>query len=106
MYQSLEKTGINFHLYIFAFDDASFKILKQLNFKHATIVSLKEFENDKLLAVKPTRSKAEYCWTCTSSTILHVLTHFNVDNCTYVDADLFFYSSPAVLITEMGEKSV
>lgn len=106
MYQSLEKTGIDFHLYIFAFDDASLKILKQLNFKHATIVSLREFENEQLLAVKPTRSKAEYCWTCTSSTILHVLTHFNVDNCTYVDADLFFYSSPEVLINEMGDNSV
>jgi hypothetical protein len=106
MYQSLEKTEIDFHLYIFAFDDASLKILKQLNFKHATIVSLREFENEQLLAVKPTRSKAEYCWTCTSSTILHVLTHFNVDNCTYVDADLFFYSSPEVLINEMGDNSV
>lgn len=106
MYQSLEKTGIDFHLYIFAFDDDSLKILKQLNFKHATIVSLREFENEQLLAVKPTRTKAEYCWTCTSSTILYVLTHFNVDNCTYVDADLFFYSSPKVLINEMGEKSV
>ena len=106
MYQSLEKTGIDFHLYIFAFDNASLKILKQLNFKHATIVSLKEFENEQLLAVKPTRTKAEYCWTCTSSTILHVLTHFNVDNCTYVDADLFFYSSPEVLINEMGGNSV
>lgn len=106
MYQSLEKTGIDFHLYIFAFDDASLKILKQLNFKHATIVSLREFENEQLLAVKPTRSKAEYCWTCTSSTILHVLTHFNVDNCTYIDADLFFYSSPEVLINEMGDNSV
>ena len=52
MYQSLEKTGIDFHLYIFAFDDASFKILNQLNFKHATIISLKEFENEKLLEVK------------------------------------------------------
>jgi hypothetical protein len=106
MYKSLEKTGIDFHLYIFAFDDASLKILKQLNFKYATIVSLREFENEQLLAVKPTRSKAEYCWTCTSSTILHVLTHFNVDNCTYVDADLFFYSSPEVLINEMGDNSV
>jgi len=106
MYQSLEKTGIDFHLYIFAFDDASFKILNQLNFKHATIISLKEFENEKLLEVKPGRTKAEYCWTCTSSTILYVIENFNVPSCTYLDADLFFYSSPSVLIEEMGDKSV
>lgn len=106
MYQSLEKTGIDFHLYIFAFDDASFKILNQLNFKHATIISLKEFENEKLLEVKPGRTKAEYCWTCTSSTILYVIENFNVPGCTYLDADLFFYSSPSVLIEEMGDKSV
>ena len=68
MYNSLEECGTDFHLYIFAFDDVSFEILNQLNLKHATIISLKEFEDEKLLDVKPSRSKAEYCWTCTSST--------------------------------------
>jgi len=106
MYESLEKCGDDFHLYIFAFDDESYDILKKLNLKHATIIPLKEFEDEKLIEVKPDRTKAEYCWTCTSSTILYVLENFKVENCTYVDADLFFYQNPKVLIDEMGDNSI
>jgi len=106
MYQSLENVCDNFHLYIFAFDDKSYDILKKLNFKHATIISLKEFEDEKLLAVKSSRSKAEYCWTSTSSTILYVINNYKVPSCTYVDADLFFYQNPKILFDEMGDKSI
>ena len=105
-YRSLEKHCIDFHLYIFAFDAKSFSVLKNFNFKNATIISLNEFEDEELLKVKPTRSIAEYCWTSTSSTILYVLENFKVDNCTYIDADIFFYSSPKVLFDEMGDKSI
>ncbi len=106
MYHSLERTGSDFHLYIFAFDDNAYGILKKLDLKKATIISLKEFEDEDLLRIKPTRSKAEYCWTSTPSTILYVLTKFNVPDCTYVDADLYFYKDPKILLDEMGDKSV
>ena len=106
MYKSLEETCENFHLYIFAFDDTSYEVLNKLDLKHATIISLKEFEDEKLLEVKPGRTKAEYCWTCTPSTINYVIENFNVPSCTYIDADLYFYQSPKVLFDEMGDKSV
>lgn len=106
MYQSLEQTCNSFHLYIFAFDDKSYEILNKLKLKHATIISLKEFEDDRLLRVKPTRSKAEYCWTCTPSTILYVIQKHKVAHCTYLDADLFFYQNPNILIDEMDGKSI
>jgi hypothetical protein len=106
MYKSLEENCQNFHLYIFAFDATSLEILTQLNFKHATIISLKEFEDEELLSVKPGRTKAEYCWTSTSSTILYVIQNFNVPSCTYVDADLFFYQDPKALFDEMGDQSI
>lgn len=106
LYQSLEKVGADFHLYIFAFDATSFEILNKLHLKHATIISLKDFEDDKLLEVKPGRTKAEYCWTSTSSTILYVLEKYKVESCTYVDADLYFYQNPKVLFDEMGENSI
>lgn len=101
MYYSLEKHCSNFHLYIFAFNKLSYQILTEMQLKHATIISLNEFENETLLQVKPTRSVAEYCWTCTPSTIHYVLHNFEVDNCTYLDADLLFYSSPQVLFDEL-----
>lgn len=106
MYRSLEKCCEDFHLYIFAFDDTCYSILTGLNLKKATIISLKEFEDEKLLAVKPSRTKAEYCWTSTSSTIMYVIEHFNVAACTYIDADLYFYKNPQILFDEMKGKSI
>ncbi|GAB4278752.1 MAG: glycosyl transferase [Candidatus Rifleibacteriota bacterium] len=106
MYESLKKHAGNFRLFIFAFDDLCCKLLKELNLESVEVISLKEFENEALLKVKPARSAAEYCWTCTPATIKYCIETFNLDNCTYVDADLYFYSDPAVLIEEMGQKSV
>jgi hypothetical protein len=106
MYDSLKKHCEAFHLYIFAFDDQSLLILKSLTLEDTTVISLKEFEDEELLAVKPTRNRAEYCWTCTSSTIRFVLNHYQVDHCIYLDSDLYFFSSPQVLMDEMGEHSV
>lgn len=106
MYRSLEQHCEDFHLYIFAFDQHCFEALVKLNLPHASIVSLKEFENADLLAVKTERTAQEYCWTCASSTIKHSITAFQLDHCTYVDADLLFFKNPQVLIDEMGEKSV
>ena len=103
LYDSLKKHCESFHLYIFAFDAKSHQILKSLALESATIISLEEFEDEQLLRVKPTRSRSEYCWTCTSSTILYVINNYNVDHCTYLDSDLYFFSSPQVLIDEMGK---
>jgi hypothetical protein len=106
MYQSLENVCEDFHLYIFAFDDISLDILRKMELKKATIISLNEFEDEKLLNIKSDRTKAEYCWTCTPSTILFVIEHFNVTACTYIDADLFFYQNPQIIFNEMGKSSI
>lgn len=106
MYRSLEQHCTDFHLYIFAFDQHCFEALNKLELPRATIVSLKEFENQELLAVKPGRTAQEYCWTCASSTIKYCIENFRLDHCTYVDADLLFFKNPQVLIDEMAEKSV
>jgi hypothetical protein len=107
MYDSLVETGTDFHIYIFAFDDLTFKSLHAINLSQATIIPLSQFENAELLSVKNSRTKAEYCWTSTSSTIGYVLERYNVPSCTYIDADLFFFQSPELLLKEMpADKSV
>ena len=106
MYESLKKYSDNFHLYIFAFDDRSYVLLKKLNLKFVTIISLKEFEDEDLLRVKKNRTAGEYCWTCTPSTIKFCIEKYNLDSCTYLDADLYFFSNPKILIDEMNDKSV
>lgn len=102
MYESLAKHCPSFHLYIFAFDDKLVKILEKMELPSVTVIALKDFEDEELLAVKPTRTVAEYCWTCSSSTLLYCLQHFNIDSCTYLDSDLYFFADPSVLIDEMG----
>ncbi|NUN70030.1 MAG: glycosyl transferase [Bacteroidetes bacterium] len=106
LYRSLERTGTAFHLYIFAFDDRCAAILRSLSLSHATVIPLRDFEDAELLRVKPTRSRAEYCWTSTSSTILFVLEHYPVEQCTYLDADMLFFAAPDILFTEMGDRSI
>lgn len=106
MYNSLVGQEVDFHLYIFAFDDACDALLRRLNLSHATIISLDEFETPELLAIKESRTPGEYCWTCTSFTIWHCIHTFSLDHCTYLDADLLFFADPKVLTDEIGEKSV
>ncbi len=106
MYESLKQYSADFHLYIFAFDDKSLNLLQKLDLECVTVITLKEFEDEVLLKVKEDRSAGEYCWTCTPSTIKYCIEKYHLSSCTYLDADLYFYSDPSVLIEEMGKKSV
>ncbi len=106
MYESLKKCSDDFYLYIFAFDDRSYDLLNKLNLKNTTIISLSEFEDDELLAIKGSRTPVEYCWTCTPSIIKYSIEKYNLPSCTYLDADLYFFSNPSILIEEMKDKSV
>jgi hypothetical protein len=105
MYESMKDQSNNFHLFIFAFDDLCLKILQKLKLDFTTVISLDQFETDELREVKKIRTTAEYCWTCTPSTISYILMNYDVPHCTYVDADLYFYSDPSVLVSEMEENS-
>jgi hypothetical protein len=106
MYYSLKRNCQSFHLYVFAFDEACCNSLIALNLDFVTVISLEEFEDDALLEVKDSRGKGEYCWTCTPSTILYCIKAFDLDHCTYIDADLYFFSDPSILIEEMRDRSV
>jgi len=106
MYQSLLKHCPSFQLYVIAFDDITFDYLQKNLHKNLTAISLAQFEDEKLISIKSTRSASEYCWTCTASTVLYCLQKFELNHCVYIDADLCFYSNPQVLFNEWGDKSV
>lgn len=103
MYESLCKALSNFKLYIVAFDDVAYRKLTELNLVNVIVIALGEFEDEALLQAKGTRNEREYCWTCSSKSILYVLEKYNETECTYIDADLYFYADPTCLIEEMGE---
>lgn len=99
LYRSLERVCEDFHLYIFAFDDKAFSILKALGLKNASVMSLAELESfcPSLLTVKSERNVAEYCWTCKGPTIQYCIRKNNLNHCTYLDSDIYFFSSPNLL---------
>lgn len=101
LYDSLCQCEESFRLYVFTFDDLSRDILRKEALEHIVVVPLEDFESDALLAVKPTRSRAEYCWTCTPWTIKYVLEHYQEPICTYIDADMMFFHSPSYVFENM-----
>lgn len=105
LYRSLERCETAFHLYVFAFDEMCLKILEAEALPHLTVIPLTAFETPELQAVKKERTAAEYCWTCTPWIIKYVLDRFHVENCTYVDADMMFFSSPGKIFADMRQKN-
>ena len=101
LYNSLSNVMAEFKIYILAMDEKCYEILEDMKLNNVVPISLSDFENEKLLAVKAERSSAEYCWTCSGSLILYVLENYGESNCTYIDADLYFYRDPSFLIDEM-----
>ncbi|MGD9363780.1 MAG: tetratricopeptide repeat protein [Desulfobacterales bacterium] len=60
-----------------------------------------------LLEAKKNRSVVEYYWTLTPIIIKRILERYPfIDFLTYLDADLFFYSSPDPIMNELGTNSV
>jgi hypothetical protein len=90
-------------------DDTAYEILSKLNLPGVNPITLKDFERDDelLLSAKQNRSRIEYYFTCTPSLLLYVLNNWpEVDLITYLDADLFFFSSPTPLFEELGGGSI
>ena len=106
LYTSLQEVSAAFRLYVVAFDEKCYDYLKKADLPNLTVISLIDFEDESLLEVKPSRSAAEYCWTCTPSVILYCLEKYDLPSCTYVDADMIFYQDPQILLDEMGFASV
>lgn len=100
LYKSLEAVEKDFVLYVIAFDDESIQVLNDLKYNQMIVIPYYEFEDDVLLEAKNNRSKREYLWTCSGYSIKYVINRYALDMCTYIDSDLYFYSTPRVLIEE------
>ena len=103
LYDSLRSVCDSFTLYIICFDDIVQDALQRLHLDNIVVIALECMEDDKLLSVKAVRTAGEYCWTCTSFSIDYVLKRFNLPEVTYLDADLFFFQDPDILLQEFHE---
>ncbi len=101
LHSSLLEHGQPFHLWILCMDELVAKNLQRLALPHVSLIPLHEVEDERLLEVKPTRSRGEYCWTLTPFTPQFVFDRDpQVRSVTYLDADLFFFDAPKLLLDE------
>lgn len=107
--RSLERHCSPFRMWILCMDEITFEKLTQLSLEHVDLVRLSELEksDDELLQAKQNRSLIEYYFTCTPSLIFFLIQKYpDIDILTYLDADLFFFSSISPAYDEMNEGSV
>ena len=90
-------------------DRGCYDALFQLTLPNVHLIALEDFEagDEELLKAKKNRKLIEYYFTCTPSLPLFILDrHPEVDQITYLDADLFFFDSPIPLYDEIGINSI
>jgi hypothetical protein len=104
LHDSLMAHAQPFHLWVICMDEAVERQLKKLGRPHLTAIPLREVETPALLGVKGQRTRAEYCWTLTPFTSDAILSRCpEAQRVTYLDADLFFFDDPRILLAELDE---
>jgi len=95
-----------FHLWVLCMDESVEAQLLQLALPHVSLIPLKDVETREMLAVKSGRTAAEYCWTMTPFTPQFVFERdATVQRVTYLDADLYFFDSPHILLEEFSRSN-
>lgn len=104
LHASLMEHAKPFHLWILCMDELIEQQLRQLSLPHVSLIPLREVESEALLNIKGGRTRAEYCWTLTPFTPQFVFERDQtVRQVTYLDADLYFFDSPQILLNYFEE---
>jgi hypothetical protein len=109
LYRSLERSDPDFVLRAVCMDATSRQLLERLALPRCRTVPIEHIEDwdPELRAVRPTRTSWEYCWTATPAVCRYFLqTEPQLEHLTYLDADLYIWSSPAPLFQELGDDSI
>ena len=94
-------------IWVLAFDSYTKNIIKKMKLSNVHIIYPDDFEDTALKKAKKNRSLVEYFWTCSPSLPLYVLKKQpQLTHVIYVDADMFFYSSPLPALKELSDKQI
>lgn len=109
LYRSLSATCPDFMLWVLALDEEAETALSRANLSNISVVPLADLEkfDPDLAARKSERSLVEYYFTC-SPCLPRYLLQMNptMESVTYLDSDLFFFSSPEPIFAELSGFSV
>ena len=96
LHRSLQRHAGEHLLWVLCMDDEAADLLETLALPDVRTVRLAEIESEQLLAVKPGRNRAEYCWTLTPFTHDIVFERDpSARRVTYIDADVWLIADPS-----------
>lgn len=107
---SLRRFGDNSDVYVLALDSATETFLRDHAPENVFVINIDKLENAEpdLLPLKTKRSRMEYYFTCTPLLIRYVMNQLATPHsiAIYLDADLFFFDDPQVVVEAMEGASV
>lgn len=109
LYHSLRRTHPSLRLYAGCFDRETYEYLARAGLPDLVPLPIAELEayDAALAATRSRRTRVEYFFTSTPSWLRFVLARFpEVDLLTYLDADLYFFSSSEPAFAEMGDAPI
>ena len=109
LYRSLARHAGEFRLHVLALDETTRGLLTAMRLPRVRVIPLADLErhDPDLAAVKNSRSRIEYYFTCTPSLSLHVMEHAaDAEIVTYLDADLFLFADPEPVYRELDDQAI
>lgn len=109
LYRSLQRHAPGARLWVLCLSEACHQTLVALDLPELIPVRLVDFEaaDPEVAATRAHRSTIEYYFTCTPAWMLFVLAReADAEWVTYLDGDLFFFESPAIIYRELEDASV
>jgi hypothetical protein len=108
MLRSLRAHDPQCTVYVLALSDMCRTILDRLALPNVEVIPLAALENayPELREVKPKRSAIEYIFTLTPFLPLYLFNATAAEMLTYIDADVYFYSSPRPLLESISRASI
>lgn len=109
LYHSMKAHCAPFRLFVLCLDEACFMKILSMRLPEVVLLKLTDLEafDPALAEAKKDRSRIEYYFTCSPCFPLYLFrTHPDVERITYLDADLFFFSSPEPVLEEIGERPI
>jgi len=107
--ESLRAAGEPFRLFVLCMDTECARALGALALPELTLIPLADLEawDPAFAAAKADRSRVEYYYTCSPVLPLYIFQREpQIEQLVYLDADLYFFASPAPLFHEIGSASV
>ena len=108
LHESLTAHTSTFVLYVLCLDDEVYDYLEKCACDSLIPIALSDVERweEGLSTARRNRSTIEYYFTLSPILPRYLIVNFNLTEITYLDADLYFYSSPERLFDEMGSSSI